>query len=133
MPLWKKLLLVGLGGFVGAVLRYTLSEAVQSRTEDFPAGTLVVNAVGCLAIGVFLGLAEGGRGLSPELRHMILVGLLGSFTTFSTFAAEGFELLRAGRTAAALAYLTGNLVLGLVLVLGGRALGLRLGGGLELT
>jgi len=91
-----QLLLVGTGGFLGSVLRYVVSGAVHRLlpTTTFPVGTLTVNALGCLAIGFLAGLAETRQLLTPESRVFLLLGLLGGFTTFSTFGYEAFELLR---------------------------------------
>lgn len=98
-----KLLLIFLATGLGGVLRYTIGGWVQGLTgASFPSGTLVVNLLGCLAIG-FLGAAFAGPILiREEFRIAILVGLLGGFTTFSTFGRETFvlaadrELLLAG-------------------------------------
>jgi len=64
--------------------------------SGFPYGTLVVNLIGCLAIGLLAGLAESRQVIGPELRIFLFLGLLGGFTTFSTFAYEGVELFRDG-------------------------------------
>jgi CrcB protein len=90
--------LVGTGGFVGAILRYAVSGIVQrmAGSSDFPYGTLVVNVCGCLAIGVLTGVAETRQIIDAEARMFLLIGLLGSFTTFSTFGYETLALLRDG-------------------------------------
>lgn len=110
-----KMMLVGAGGFLGAILRYGVSGLVQAATRSigFPYGTLTVNVIGCLVIGI-LSQMVASRGLfSPELRIFIFIGLLGSFTTFSTFGNETFNLLRDGETVSALAYVGLHLVVGL--------------------
>jgi CrcB protein len=88
--------LVGLGGFGGALCRYALSGAVHRNLPQttFPVGTLVVNLLGCLAIGYLAGLAEARQLFSPELRLFAFIGLLGGFTTFSTFGYETIALAR---------------------------------------
>ena len=93
-----QVLLVGVGGFLGAILRYAASGAVQRLAEssDFPYGTLAVNVVGCLAIGVLAGAVESRQILGPEARLFLMIGLLGSFTTFSTFGYETLSLFRDG-------------------------------------
>lgn len=94
-----QILLVGAGGFLGSVLRYGLSGLVHRWVPfaAFPYGTLTVNLLGCLVIGLLAGLADSGRwGLGPELRLFLFIGLLGGFTTFSTFGYETFELVRDG-------------------------------------
>lgn len=111
-PTW---ILVGLGGFAGSVARYGLSHLVQRLLPSslFPAGTLVVNVLGCLAIGLLGGLGEGRDVFSPELRLLLLVGLLGGFTTFSTFGYESLALLREANWLEAGLYISLHLVLGL--------------------
>ncbi|HEU5179805.1 MAG TPA: fluoride efflux transporter CrcB [Candidatus Polarisedimenticolia bacterium] len=91
-----KLVLVGAGGFVGAILRYVISGWVQRLPfgETFPTGTLVVNVTGCLAIGVLSELAEARGVLTPEIRALLVVGVLGAYTTFSAFANESLNLFR---------------------------------------
>ncbi len=117
-----RLLAIGLGGFVGALCRYGLAGLVQTAAGPrFPAGTLVVNVLGCFAIGALAALVEGRLALSPEWRLFLLVGLLGSFTTFSTFGYETLELLRAGSFPAAALNLGAHVVLGLGAVALGRA------------
>ena len=92
-----KLLVVGLGGFLGAVARYGLSGLVHRYTSgSFPAGTLVVNVLGCLLIGGLACLVEERQLFTPEARLFLLIGFLGSFTTLSTVGYETFEFLRAG-------------------------------------
>ncbi|HZD41496.1 MAG TPA: fluoride efflux transporter CrcB [Terriglobales bacterium] len=110
--------IVGSGGFFGALARYGLAGMVQRTLplSIFPYGTLAVNLLGCFAIGVLSGLAEGRQLLGPELRAFLLIGLLGAFTTFSTFSYETFAMLRDGEYVPALANLTVHLVAGLVLV-----------------
>lgn len=87
---------VGLGGFLGSVLRYWISGAVYAFTPAprFPWGTLAVNVLGCFAIGWIGGLAESRGVLSAPGRLFLLVGVLGGFTTFSTFGYETLALLR---------------------------------------
>lgn len=91
-----RLLLIALGGAVGSILRYLLSGLVQSGAGDtaFPVGTLAVNLLGCLAIGVLTELSESRGVLDPEMRGLLVVGLIGGFTTFSTFANETLSAFR---------------------------------------
>lgn len=117
-------LVVGMGGFVGAILRYGVTLWMQRLSPgSFPLGTLVVNMVGCLLIGVVFALVETRPHLSPTLRLFVMIGLLGSFTTFSTFGHETLELLRSGVWGLALANLLGSAVVGLLAVVAGRFLG----------
>jgi len=78
-----KLLIIGLGGFVGAILRYSISGAIQSasRSISFPFGTLGVNVIGCFFIGLFSYLVETRGLFTPETRLFLAIGLLGSLTT----------------------------------------------------
>ena len=100
---------VGLGGALGSAARFAVSGWVQRLVADgtFPYGTLAVNVAGCLAIGFLGGLMEGRQVLGPTLRLFLLLGVLGGFTTFSTFAfetlglAHGSEYLRAAANASA--------------------------------
>lgn len=114
----KAALLVGCGGFVGALLRYGLGGLVhrQLPLTTFPVGTLAVNLLGCLAIGVFAGLAESRQLFGPELRTFALVGLLGGFTTFSTFGFETFAMARDGEALRASANVGLQVVFGLACV-----------------
>lgn len=91
-----KLLLVGLGGFFGSVLRYLVSGWVQGFAPGltFPWGTLSVNLAGCFLLGIAAGWMEVRGMLAPETRLLVVVGFLGGFTTFSTFGLECFGLLQ---------------------------------------
>ncbi len=90
-----KYLLVAVGGMIGAVSRYALGGWISDATAGrFPYGTLAVNVIGCLIIGFFLTLGYEKFSWSPELRVFIAVGILGGFTTFSTFSFETVSLLR---------------------------------------
>ncbi|MEJ2187684.1 MAG: fluoride efflux transporter CrcB [Gemmatimonadota bacterium] len=110
------LLYIAVGGAMGAVARYGLGGWVQARTgSSFPWGTLVVNVLGALLIGFGLRYLEAVR-LSSEVRALVLVGLLGAFTTFSTFSYETVALLEDGEWLRAGAYAFGSLVLGLLAV-----------------
>lgn len=93
------MILIGLGGFLGAVLRYLVSGGFQSWSGSaaFPYGTLAVNLIGCLMIGLLAQLVEIRNILSPEARAFLFIGVLGAFTTFSTFGSESMNLLREGQ------------------------------------
>lgn len=110
-----KLLIIGSGGFTGAICRYVLGGLVSriANPSTFPYGTLVVNVLGCLLIGFGGGLIETRQFFTPEARAFIFIGLLGGFTTFSTFGLETFNLAAHGQMAAALSYLGLHLILGL--------------------
>jgi CrcB protein len=110
-----KLLLIGTGGFLGSILRYLLSGAIQSASQSiaFPYGTLAVNVIGCFFIGFLSELAESRSLLSPEMRAFLIVGILGGFTTFSAFGNETMNLLRDGERALALMNVSAQVLLGL--------------------
>jgi CrcB protein len=91
-----ELVLIGLGGFVGAIARYGLSGLVHRYWQTFPAGTLVVNVLGCLVIGALISLVEERQLFAANTRLFLQIGLLGSFTTFSTLGYETFELMQSG-------------------------------------
>ena len=111
-----KVLLIGLGGFLGALSRYYVGGWAQEVMEkyNFPYGTIAVNMIGCLIIGFLGGLSETRQIFSDEIRLFIFIGFLGAFTTFSTFGYETMkliwdhEILRAGLN------VTGHVFLGLL-------------------
>ena len=111
----RNILLVGLGGFVGSAARYTIAGALQSLTTSgrFPLGTLGVNVIGCFAIGLLAGWAESIPAFSPSTRLLLMVGLLGGFTTFSSFGYETVEMLRNSRPLLAFANVALQVGLGL--------------------
>ncbi len=91
----KTILIVGLGSFIGGSSRYIVNIYAQKYfLTSFPAGTLIVNIVGCLLIGIFWGLSEKGDILLPEWRMFLTTGFCGGFTTFSSFSYESMALLR---------------------------------------
>ena len=116
------ILFVGVGGFIGSVLRYAVAGWVQqlSRSLDFPYGTLMVNLIGCFVIG-FLGELAEARGIfASETRLLIFIGLLGGFTTFSSFGNDTLNLVRSGQMFNALTNIAVNVIFGLLLVWLGR-------------
>ena len=86
-------ILVGIGGFIGAILRYFMSGWVQSSFLAFPAGTFFVNFMGTLALSIIMFLTEFKGLFNEETRVFLTIGLLGAFTTMSTFSYESFKLL----------------------------------------
>jgi CrcB protein len=114
--------IVGIGGFIGSALRYLVGGWAQnfSRSLDFPYGTLTVNLIGCFVIG-FLGQLAEARGIfASETRLLVVIGLLGGFTTFSSFGNDTLNLARSGQTLNALTNVAVNVVFGLLLVWMGR-------------
>jgi len=113
-----QLLLVGVGGFVGSAARYALGGLVHRLLPPgtFPFGTLAVNVLGCLAIGFLGGLMEVRQLLGPSERLLLMIGVLGGFTTFSTFALETLGLLHGAELAKASLNVGASVVLSLVAV-----------------
>jgi CrcB protein len=110
----KQIVLVGIGGCVGAIARYKLGGLVLHHSVDwrFPLGTFVVNALGCLVAGVIAGAVERLGMFSPDTRVFLFSGLLGGFTTFSAFSLETLFLLRRGETMVALGYVVLSVLCG---------------------
>lgn len=118
-----QLLWIGLAGALGALSRYGLALVVQRGTGTlFPWGILTVNVAGCFIFGLIFGLAEERGVVRPEFRAIALIGFLGAFTTFSTFAFDTLNLIRAERYALAAANLLLSNALGVIAVFGGLAL-----------
>lgn len=119
-----KILAVGSGGFIGAVFRYLISLFVLSQVPDtkFPIGTVTANLIGCLVIGFLAGLFELKSWGNPEFRLFIFVGVLGGFTTFSTFSHETFLLFENGKLLMSMANLAVQVILGLAFVWAGYQL-----------
>ncbi|KRW59907.1 fluoride efflux transporter CrcB [Pseudomonas sp. TTU2014-080ASC] len=116
-------LAIALGGAVGSVMRFFLGQWVVAQwPRHFYLGTLTVNVLGCLLIGVLSALFLMRSDLPVELRSGLIVGVLGGFTTFSSFSLELFKLFEGGRTAEALAYLAVSVVTGILAVWAGFAL-----------
>lgn len=116
------LLAVGIGGATGALARYWASGWVQGLAGGFfPWGTLSVNVAGSLALGFALVWLQAAVS-SPELRELVAIGFLGSFTTFSTFSFEAMTLIRDGEWWQAAGYTIGSVALGLLAVTLGAAL-----------
>ena len=111
-------LLVGSGGFAGTVLRYAFGGFVHRYLPlaTFPYGTLFVNLLGCLLIGAFVGLADSRQLFAPEVRAFAFIGVLGGFTTFSTFGYETVAMARDGEHLRAACNVGFHLILGLALV-----------------
>jgi len=117
-----QLFIIGMGGFVGAILRFVISAHVQQLNKGlfFPWGTLTVNLLGCLIMGILIQLNESWQFFSPEVKNFIFVGLLGSLTTYSTFSNDALNLFIEHRYAASMIYMTTQLIFGLLAVFVGR-------------
>jgi CrcB protein len=104
-----KALIVGLGGFMGAIARFGISSWLQDRAGSFPLGTLVVNLIGSFLLSALLFGVFNPKHLSDEYRLLLMVGFCGSLTTLSTFAMDFFLLSSASQIAQSIAYLLLNI------------------------
>lgn len=119
----KSILLIGLGGGVGSIARYLCQKwFAENIQHPFPWGTFVVNILGCFLIGLIYAIAEKTTILSPHTRLLLITGLCGGFTTFSTFAFENTSLLRSGDITYALLYIVASILLGIGAVFAGIGL-----------
>lgn len=113
------LLWVACGGALGAMLRYGVSLWLANPQAVFPWATWSVNLFGCLCAGIFFAFSQHYSVLQHEMRLFLMVGILGGFTTFSSFGLETFQLLQQGQIVLALVYALSSLILGIcVLALG---------------
>ncbi len=117
-------LLIGIGGFAGSIARYGMTRGVQGMLGSpyFPYGTFAVNMAGCLAIGVLLGYTEFRHPLSFNTHRLLVFGILGGFTTFSSFGLDTFVLWRESRHVAAVLNVALQPALGLLAVWAGHSL-----------
>lgn len=116
----KLALIVGIGGFLGSIFRYMIHQAMyRIWPVTFPLGTFTVNMAGCFLLGVILALAEYHKMLNAEWRLFLAVGFCGSFTTYSTFALEGFTLLQQKEYLIFGAYTIGSLFFGITFAAAG--------------
>ena len=122
-------LLIGLGGAVGSMLRYAVTVGLQGGGARFPTGTLAVNLIGCFAIGVLAELSDSSGLLSPDMRGLLMVGLLGGFTTFSAFTHETLNAARADDYLVVAGNILLSVGLGLAAVWLGRGVVGLVGGG----
>ena len=110
----KQILLVGLGGGIGSILRYLVSLLINKyNLSAFPLATFIVNVSGCLLIGIFMGLSVKYISFTNDLRYLLIIGLCGGYTTFSTFSAENMRLLENGNYFMFGLYALGSVVVGL--------------------
>jgi len=109
----KIVLLVGLGSFIGGICRYLVSLVIQNKfLSTFPYGTLAVNIIGCFLIGVIYGFSERGN-MNAEWRIFLATGIMGGFTTFSSFSNETVGMLRDAQYWAAFSYIALSVFIGL--------------------
>ncbi|MDF1537557.1 MAG: fluoride efflux transporter CrcB [Candidatus Thorarchaeota archaeon] len=107
----REILLVGIGGFIGAILRYILSSMIQNDGSSFPWGTLVVNFIGTLLLGIVVYSAELVEFINQDIRVFLTIGVLGAFTTMSTFGLESFNMFENGNYLMLGLYLAGTILL----------------------
>ena len=111
----KNLLIVGLGGAAGSMLRYAVQRFFQAQTAAaFPTGTLLVNIAGCFLIGILWGLSFRFTAHAESWKIFLMTGLCGGFTTFSAFTLEGIGLLKESKTSLFIIYVTASVVGGLL-------------------
>lgn len=116
--------LVGLGGFAGAIARYLVDGAIADRTGGgFPWGTFAINVSGSFLVGLLFALTAERAILPADVRGPLMIGFLGAYTTFSTWMLESWGLIERGSYLPALANLGGSVVVGLVAVAAGLAVG----------
>ncbi|HEX5154025.1 MAG TPA: fluoride efflux transporter CrcB [Parafilimonas sp.] len=111
--MYRNLLFIGIGGFMGSICRYLLQQFVQNNyPSSIPYGTLIVNIIGCFIIGLVYELSSKGNLLSSEMRLFLATGICGGFTTFSSFAYENVSMVLDGEFLYPLLYLLMSVVIG---------------------
>lgn len=110
----RSLVLVAIGGAAGTLLRYGVSQAAPVGADTFPTTTLIINVMGALALGLLLGALTRHRPTDTLWRPLVGVGVLGGYTTFSTFAVESVQLIRTDRVLTAAAYVTTSILVGVL-------------------
>ncbi len=110
----RTLLLIGLGGSIGSILRYLTSVVIEKYYATiFPLPTLIINILGCLLIGIIMGLLEKNQANDSAMKWFLVTGFCGGFTTFSAFGYENIRLLQNGNIFLALVYISTSIILGL--------------------
>jgi CrcB protein len=110
----RTLLLIGLGGSIGSILRYLTSVVIEKYYATiFPLATLIINILGCLLIGIIMGLLEKNHVTDSSMKWLLVTGYCGGFTTFSAFGYENIRLLQNGNILLALVYISASIILGL--------------------
>ena len=113
------LVAVAIGGAAGSLLRYFVASAIQHPTMQFPWGILVVNVTGGFLMGLIVELSALKMNLTPEIRAFLTVGILGGYTTFSTFSLDSVLLIERGAYASAAGYIIGSTVLSIAALFAG--------------
>ena len=111
--------MIGLGSFIGGASRYLVTLGIQNKfLSTYPFGTLAVNIIGCFLIGIVYGLSEKGN-INMEWRLFLATGILGGFTTFSSFSNETVSMLRDAQYWQAFSYVASSVIIGLAATFGG--------------
>jgi fluoride exporter len=119
----KQIILVGIGGGVGSILRYLVKVAAEKiYGNSFPLATFTANMLGCLLIGLLLGYFTKNQNIPSDWSLLLITGFCGGFTTFSTFSSENLNLIQSGNYFTAMAYILGSLILGVLAVFAGFGL-----------
>ena len=119
LDILKNTIMVGCGSFLGGAARYLISVAMKTMSKGFPWGTLVVNLVGCLLIGLLWGFFSRNATENSSWALFMTVGICGGFTTFSTFSKEALMMLQAGNFMSLLLYVAISVIAGIALVAAG--------------
>jgi len=112
----KLLLLVGIGGFFGTILRYGIGQLIQNGNDTFPYSTLIINVVGSFLFGLTMYFSENFQYISEETRIFLTIGFMGAFTTMSTFSFESIKMIEKGQILWLTIYIVATVLLSLLAV-----------------
>jgi CrcB protein len=113
----KQIIIVAIGGAAGSVLRYLATIiSIKFYNNNFPIATFIVNILGCLLIGIFIGIFDRYGNFNENFRLLLITGFCGGFTTFSAFSSENISLMQNGNTFLAITYIGLSVIIGLLAV-----------------